>query len=137
MLRACVPCIVDASDSQCMTHEDIMPRMHAPGHDSSVTSARPGNSPRRGLAWLYPFLWPWTLLRGTNTTDRANYYRMSQVLTYVGAEYLIMSTEVKEMVLKTVALQFVIKMDNVAADGLLTLGISHVHRPYTPKALQR
>jgi hypothetical protein len=54
---------------------------------------------------------------------------ISLVLTYVGAEYLIMSTEVKEMVLKTVALQFVIKMDNVAADGLLTLGnIEELHK---------
>jgi hypothetical protein len=54
---------------------------------------------------------------------------ISVVLTYVGAEYLIMSTEVSEMVLKTVALQFVIKMDNVAADGLLTLGnIEELHK---------
>lgn len=54
---------------------------------------------------------------------------ISMVLTYVGAEYLIMSTQVKEMVLKTVALQFVIKMDNNAADGLLTVGnIEELHK---------
>jgi hypothetical protein len=44
------------------------------------------------------------------------------VLTYTGAKYLILSTKVTEMVVKTVALQFVIKMDNVAAESLLTMG---------------
>lgn len=44
------------------------------------------------------------------------------VLTYSGAKYLVLSTKVTDMVVKTVALQFVIKMDNVAAESLLTMG---------------
>jgi len=44
------------------------------------------------------------------------------VLTYVGCSYLILSTNVTDMVIKTVALQFVIRMDDVAAESLLTMG---------------
>jgi len=47
---------------------------------------------------------------------------ISLVLTFSGAKYLILSTTVTDMVVKTVALQFVIKMDNVAAESLLTMG---------------
>lgn len=44
------------------------------------------------------------------------------VLMYAGSTYLILSTHVTDMVIKTVALQFVLRIDDVAAQSLLTMG---------------